>query len=332
MNIYAKKSVIKTLACAAILSAPAPLLAITYGVQDTNNLYPNVVSVRGIIDETNTASGSCTGSLLHVDAEKYVILTAAHCTDAWIEGIAASTFNSVGVSFEQNNVINGSFSDASYYVKGGIPISLPQKDAPFEKLDYGMVAFNKNNVNFLNETIAQRWGSIPGALTPISLPTASYMNNLITKAKDAKNKITFTAVGYGTGEKFPIPGQQTGPATASQPNLETFVIRFIADNGLTFNAWNPTNDVLRLSMNPAKGESGTCNGDSGGPIFYKDPSLGLKVISIVSGGDYPCRSTNTGPAFMRDEAYNFLSCASVPGNADAVKQCVSSKFGATAKK
>jgi hypothetical protein len=43
----------------------------------------------------------------------------------------------------------------------------------------------------------------------------------------------FTAVGYGTSEKFPIPGQQTGPANPSGTDTSTFLIRFIAD-GLTY--------------------------------------------------------------------------------------------------
>ena len=58
-------------------------------------------------------------------------------------------------------------------------------------------------------------------------------------------------------------------------------------------------------MNIAKGEAGTCNGDSGGPIFYEDPSLGRVQVSLVSGGDVPCRATNTGPGFSRQEAFDF---------------------------
>jgi hypothetical protein len=113
--------------------------------------------------------------------------------------------------------------------------------------------------------------------------------------------LSFTAVGYGTGEKFPIPGEETGPADPSGTNTSKFLIRYIAE-GLMYAAYNPVNDVLRLSMNIAKGESGTCNGDSGGPIFYEDPTLGEVQVSLVSGGDAPCRATNTGPGFSQPEA------------------------------
>ena len=99
--------------------------AITWGRPDVNNEYPNVASFRGIVDATNTARISCSGSLLYRDAEKVVILTAAHCTDSWTEAIAAGTIDSVGVSFDQNNQVNGSTTDGTFYVRGGVPISLP---------------------------------------------------------------------------------------------------------------------------------------------------------------------------------------------------------------
>jgi secreted trypsin-like serine protease len=138
--------------------------------------------------------------------------------------------------------------------------------------------------------------------------------------------LSFTAVGYGTGEKFPIPGQETGPASPSGTNNSTFLIRYVADH-LTYNAHNPVNDVLRLSMNIAKGEDGTCNGDSGGPIFYEDQSLGRVQVSLVSGGDAPCRATNTGPGFSRQEAFDFVACARVEGDASSVASCVNDLFG-----
>jgi Trypsin len=305
------------------LAVPSTAGAITFGEPDVNNEYPNVASVRGIEEAQNLARLSCSGSLIHRDAEKVVILTAAHCTDAWAGEIAAGTLDSVGVSFDQNNQVNGTTTDATFYVRGGVPISFPAKDAPFEKFDYGLVVFPASAENALGETVSERWG----ALTPVQVaPSVDYLSDLIAGVRNPTQALSFTAVGYGTGEKFPIPGEETGPADPSGSNDSTFLIRFVAD-GLTYKAHNPINDVLRLSMNIAKGEAGTCNGDSGGPIFYEDPSLGRVQVSLVSGGDAPCRAMNTGPGFSREEAFAFIACASVEGDVSAVASCVEDRFG-----
>ena len=318
---------IKLLALFAVvalaISMSSNARAITWGRPDVNNEYPNVASVRGIVEAQNLARISCSGSLLHRDAEKVVILTAAHCTDAWAGAIAAGTINSVGVSFDQNNQINGSTTNGTYYVRGGVPISFPAKDAPFESFDYGLVVFSSDAVNHVGQTIQQRWG----ALAPVQVaPDKDYVSDLINSVRNPTQTLSFTAVGYGTGEKFPIPGQETGPANPSGSNTDKFLIRYIAD-GLMYNAHNPVNDVLRLSMNIAKGEDGTCNGDSGGPIFYEDQNLGRVQVSLVSGGDAVCRATNTGPGFSRQEALDFIACGSVEGDLHAVLACVDGLFG-----
>ena len=298
--------------------------AITWGRPDVNNEYPNVASVRGVIDAQNVARISCSGSLLHMDADKVVILTAAHCTDAWTDAIAAGIVDTVGVSFDQNNQVNGTTTDATFYVRGGVPISFPAKDAPFETFDYGLVVFPTDAENAVGQTIQDRWG----ALAPVQVaPDPGYVSRVISSVSQPTRDLSFTAVGYGTGEKFPIPGEETGPADPSGSNLSKFLIRYIADT-LTYNAHNPVNDVLRLSMNIAKGESGTCNGDSGGPIFYNDRTLGRVQVSLVSGGDFPCRATNTGPGFSRPEAFDFVACGMVGGDASAVVACVDELFGA----
>jgi hypothetical protein len=132
-------AVLAVLAFAFSISSSAR--AITWGEPDVNNEYPNVASVRGIINSTNTARISCSGSLLYRDAEKVVILTAAHCTDAWTSAIAAGTINSVGVSFDQNNQIKGSTTNATYYVRGGVPISFSAKDAPSKRSTTAWLCF-----------------------------------------------------------------------------------------------------------------------------------------------------------------------------------------------
>jgi Trypsin len=306
-----------------IVGMPSSAGAITWGRPDVNNEYPNVASVRGIVEADNLARLSCSGSLLQMDADKVVILTAAHCTDAWASEIAAGTLDTVGVSFDQNNQVNGTTTNATYYVRGGVPISFPAKDAPFETFDYGLVVFPASAENAVGETIQERWG----ALAPVQVaPDPGYLTRLISSVSNPTENLSFTAVGYGTGEKFPIPGEETGPADPSGTNTSKFLIRYIAE-GLMYAAYNPVNDVLRLSMNIAKGENGTCNGDSGGPIFYEDATLGRVQVSLVSGGDAPCRATNTGPGFSTQLGLDFIACGTVEGDVSAVTACVDGLFG-----
>src|SRR5262249_1640388 len=156
-------------------------------------------------------------------------------------GIATGLLSSVGVSFDLNN--QGStppIYDVSQYVQGGIPISLPVKDAPFQKLDYGMVVFRRGAVNLLSQTIDLRWGS----LTPVNIaPNTEYVSNLIGSVNNPQSNLRFTAVGYGIGEML----------KGGIHDESLFLIRHIASD-LTYNALNPGNDTLRLSMNSNKGE------------------------------------------------------------------------------
>jgi hypothetical protein len=51
-------------------------------------------------------------------------------------------------------------------------------------------------------------------------------------------------------------------------------------------------------------------------------------VSLVSGGDAPCRATNTGPGFSQPEAFDFIACAATDGDVSAVIGCVDDLFAA----
>lgn len=106
-------------------------------------------------------------------------------------------------------------------------------------------------------------------IVPARLPAADSLSNL-------SGSQTFTSVGYGAYE------------VTNEPGGHQYLyndVRMVAVG--TLNSINPA--WLRVSMNPAKGDGGTCYGDSGGPNFLGTTDI-LAATTIT--GDAICRSTN----------------------------------------
>jgi hypothetical protein len=126
----------------------------------------------------------------------------------------------------------------------------------------------------------------PRGITPARLPTAGSLDNLSVGAR-------FTAVGYGAQSVTIDEG----------PTFHYADIRYVATGGLF--AANPS--WLRISMNPALGDGGTCYGDSGGPNFL---GAGATETNIVAGttitGDFMCRATNVDYRMDTPSARAFL--------------------------
>lgn len=121
-------------------------------------------------------------------------------------------------------------------------------------------------------------------ITPSRLPAADSLSSL------ASNQ-TFTSVGYGAYE------------VARGPGGHSFLyndVRMVATG--TLNAINKT--WLRISMNPATGDGGTCYGDSGGPNFLGTTDI---IAAITITGDAICRATNVVYRLDTQSARNFLA-------------------------
>jgi len=100
----------------------------------------------------------------------------------------------------------------------------------------------------------------------------------------------FTSVGYGAYEVTNDPG--------GHQYLYNDV-RMVATG--TLNSINPS--WLRISMNPATGNGGTCYGDSGGPNFLGTTNI---VAATTITGDAICRSTNVTYRLDTQSARAFL--------------------------
>ena len=106
-------------------------------------------------------------------------------------------------------------------------------------------------------------------ISPARLPAAGSLANL-------SGAQTFTSVGYGAYE------------VTHQPGGHQYLyndVRGVATG--TLNSINPA--WLRISMNPATGNAGTCYGDSGGPNFL---GTSTTIAATTITGDAICRSTN----------------------------------------
>ena len=119
-------------------------------------------------------------------------------------------------------------------------------------------------------------------ITPARLPAAGSLSGLKVGTK-------FTSVGYGAQSVTIDKG----------PTFHYADIRYVATGSL--NAVNPA--WLRISMNPATGDGGTCYGDSGGPNFLGDTDI---VAATTVTGDFMCRATNVVYRLDTAPARSFL--------------------------
>jgi secreted trypsin-like serine protease len=128
--------------------------------------------------------------------------------------------------------------------------------------------------------------AVPG-IAPARLPAAGSLGKL---AKNTK----FTPVGYGA---------QSVTMGAGGATFHYADIRYAATG--TLNSINAA--WLRISMNPTRGDGGTCYGDSGGPNFLGAGATETNIVAATTiTGDYVCRSTNVDYRLDTPSARAFL--------------------------
>ena len=128
------------------------------------------------------------------------------------------------------------------------------------------------------------------SINPVNLPRAGLLSSM---SRSQLEKQTFTAVGYGTVRET----RKTGP----QEIVNITERRFATQSFQTLtDAW------LKLSMNEATGDGGTCFGDSGGPHFLGGPASNLQV-SLTVTGDSVCKATDVTYRLDTPAARNYLA-------------------------
>ena len=243
-------------ATAALLSA-MPAVAVTFGSPD-GGAHPHVGT---LLFKTPSGYYSCTGTMM----SPTVMMTAGHCTEE-----AGVTNLKTWVNFQPTI----SFSTGC----GGLPPEqIPAcRDAYFDNPDNGWIK-GTAHPHPQYDDFAQFPATFDVGIvvldTPVQLGTYGTLPPLgfletVKKAKDDR----FTVVGYGM--------QGYNPHWLSDIwRRDVGTVRLTELNGTRNGGYS-----AKFSNNPGSG-GGTCYGDSGGPIFYKDTNI---VVAIVSFGYTPC--------------------------------------------
>ncbi len=260
-----KRLIVAGVAVAALV-AVGSAFAITNGQRD-GDAHPNVGAMMFEDPSAgNTLQLVCSGTLV----APQVFLTASHCTDFLLNDLHTTD---VWVTFNTN-------SAEGPYIHG----TMEQNPAY-----NGKPAQNGNDVAVI------LLDSAPQGITPAQLPPVGLFDQM-KGDKSLTQSTTFTAVGYGDGNR------QTG---GGQPSFAFDGFRWNATS--FFNAL--TNSWLRLTQNGSVGAGGTCFGDSGGPNFLGTSDT---IAAITISGDSACVSTNVDLRMDTQSAQNFLAQFGVP--------------------
>ena len=226
-----------------------PGAAVTWGKPDA--VHTNVgamVTDSPQFPEFPTFPAWCSGILIH----PCVFLTAGHCTAA--EEFEANGITTVWVTFDQETSNESTLLDVEQV------ITHPDYDLGPQS--------NPHDVGVL--ILAKRIDDIKPAILPKEgLLDALKANHELEYGND---KAKFPVVGYGDTLSWPPP--ETSFSFERQFALSEY--------RALLPAW------LRLSQNQATGDSGTCDGDSGGPAFWTEPDGTETVVGLNSWGDVNC--------------------------------------------
>jgi hypothetical protein len=261
-------AVVASLVAAAALVAPVG--AVTYNSQkDFVHDYVGLVVFYTTPDpETGDPfSHRCSGTLI----SPTVFVTAGHCTDGVDEGriyfqqavapnYSPDSFGGLGGDETTGYpYLNGvTFSRADNYGNRGYPDT---KDAGVVILD--------------------------APYTPPSgqfgiLPEAGLIDDLFAAAgANGKKDLRFVTSGYGLLDQDPVPD-----AGLRERRMAT---------GYLIETSNPVTEFnLKTTNNPSMGKGGSCNGDSGGPVFVEGTRIIAAVVSFgmnpqCKGQDYSYR-------------------------------------------
>ena len=224
-------------------------------------------------------SHRCSGTLITTR----IIVTAGHCT----EGVDAGR-----AYFQQAPAPN--YSDSAFGGWGGDETTgWPYKGGvTFKRADnYGF-----SNFEGYPETKDVGVVVLDKAYTPPSgkfgvLPTVGQVKAYADAALRAKKQVRFTVSGYGLSDQDPVP--------------VSFRERLMAESYMIEDTSGLTTYNLKTTANASQDKGGSCNGDSGGPVFFK----GTRTIAAVTsfGMNGQCKGQDFSYRLDRTPVLNWIN-------------------------
>lgn len=220
-------------------------------------------------------SHRCSGTLI----SPTLVVTAGHCTAGVDTG---------RIYFQQSAAPN--YSPAAFGGWGGDPTTgYPYANGiTFKRADnYGYLAgfpeTKDAGVVVLDQPVTPRNGF--GIL-----PTAGAIDRYVAAAGD-KKQARFTVSGYGLSDQDPRP--------------VSFRKRLMANSYAVNNEAPITEFNLKTTANASQGKGGTCNGDSGGPVFFSGTNVIAAVTSFGMNGQ--CKGLDFSYRLDRPQVLSWIN-------------------------
>jgi len=278
-----KKLVFAVFSAMVILAlAVSPVAAITGDwVKDFDHPFVGLVV---FYDGNGEFIGRCSGSLL----DPYNFLTAGHCV---VGAVSARVYfqQDAGVNFDPITEVDPVTGYPEFCAAGTLGVTCATSD---EIYNYGFPQPlpNRHDVALvvLDQPISlSEYGQLPEAGTLDALATQRGTRDTI-----------FTVSGYGLSYKNQV---QSG-----KPNL-SFRERLMAESKLV-NLRSSINDGFNIqTQGNGRARGGTCNGDSGGPVFLGGPNSNLIVAVTSFGLNVLCRGTDFSYRVDQADVLNWLA-------------------------
>jgi secreted trypsin-like serine protease len=274
-------------AAAVAVVAATPAGAVQGGTPDTGNVYP-YVGMSVYYDAAGVPLWRCSGTLV----APQIYVTAGHCTgfdpdpDVNTSPVTAQVFFGLG-PFARGNwagpgtTCNGKTGYPCVGTVAGLPIPHPQWTGFLtvpNTHDTGVVVL-----------------ATPAPVASFArLAPAGYLDRL-ANARGQQN-VNFTVVGYGV--------------QIERPNLEVALVQRQIGTTQLQDLRSALAGGYEVRMTDAAGGgtggSGTCFGDSGGPVFHTSAAGVQYLVGDISWGTKYCKGTSAAYRLDQESARSFL--------------------------